>query len=92
MELEPLGMKAVQSFDVAGVEAVWEVKRDVARKVGKGQTSLECPAEELTSNWSATIGGFQREVANQGFSKIISKPCMGGVGLYYIVQARGDMV
>lgn len=28
-----------------------EGKRDIARKVGKGQTGLECPTEELVSIW-----------------------------------------
>ena len=48
-------MKAVQSLCVAGVEAVWKVKRNMARKVGKGQTGLECPAEKLASSWYMVI-------------------------------------
>lgn len=49
LELEPLGMKAAQSFGVTGVDPVWKVKRDMAGKVGKGQTGLECPPEKLAS-------------------------------------------
>ena len=45
---------------MTGVEAVRRVERDKVRKVSKGQTGLECPAEELASiaTWSGAREGF----------------------------------
>lgn len=34
---------------VAGVEAVWSLKSEMARKVRTGQIGLDCPPEELAS-------------------------------------------
>lgn len=38
---------------------MWRVKRDMARKVGRGQTGLECSAEELASIWNM-VRGYRR--------------------------------
>lgn len=68
LELEPLGMKAVQSFGVTGVDPVWKEKRDMARKVGKGQTGLNALLRSwpLLGTWSSTYRRFSKGSSRSG--------------------------